>query len=301
MSDEGTKKKKDRDPIFATCFVVFVIACVAVLGSYVYGEFVETDDTKIAYGDTVTVNYTGTFYAYYGEDNAVVFNTTLTSVDESDCAKSNSYSASTGTIEVTVGDGDYLSLFENCLVGHQTGDTVYVEIPVGMGYNAPSGSSYTASTDMTFNVVETVTYSAFTDMYEDVELTGGQSVVFTTIYGWEATATYSTADNTVTVINMPEDGATYTYGLTDDEDETETSGITLTVSNVSGGTFAVALDFGDVTYVDGTEIQMIEIVIDGATVYVTNLDTSAGTFTYKTCEERYNITLYFVIEIVSIE
>ena len=65
MTGEGIKKK--RDPIFSVCFVVFVVACVGVLGVYVDEHYIQSDDTKVAYGDTVEVNYTGSYYGYYTE------------------------------------------------------------------------------------------------------------------------------------------------------------------------------------------------------------------------------------------
>ena len=90
----GDEKKK-RDPIFTVCFVVFILAAVSVVGVYIDEHYLTEDTTKAAYGDEVTVNYTGTFYAYYGEENAVVFDTSYRSIGENDAIiKSNSFNKS---------------------------------------------------------------------------------------------------------------------------------------------------------------------------------------------------------------
>ena len=98
MTGEGIRKK--RDPIFSVCFVVFVVACVGVLGVYVDEHYIQSDDT-------------------------VVFDTSLSSVDENDgYVKANEYSSSSfKTQDVTVGDGKFLAAFENALIGHKVGDT----------------------------------------------------------------------------------------------------------------------------------------------------------------------------------
>lgn len=295
MTGEGIKKK--RDPIFTVCFVVFVVACAAVLGSFVNEKYIQADDTKVAYGDTVVINYTGTFYDYYGNANAVVFDTTNSDIDNNDSvAKSNSYSKSSySTVEVTVGDGDYLSAFENCLVGHKVGDTVTIAIE--NAYPA-AGTIQSDSLTSTMSVTQIINKERFDDLYDDVSLTGGTGVYFQTNYGWYALAVYNTADNTVTLTYLVTAGTTYEYTGNEDSDY---GSVKFTVNSISNGVMEVTMSFEDVTYVDGTDIQMIELVLDGQTVYITGVDTSAGTYSYKTCEETDNATLYFTIEIVSIE
>ena len=58
--------------------------------------------------------------------------------------------------------------------------------------------------------------------------------------------------------------------------------------------------YGEYTVVDAAtgEIQMIELNLDGSTIYITNY--LNGEITYKTVGESYNIDLYFEIKIVSI-
>lgn len=298
MTGEGIKKK--RDPIFSVCFVVFVVACVGVLGVYVDEHYIQEDDSVIAYGDTVEVNYTGSYYAYYDEDGAVVFDTSLSSVgNDDDIKKSNEYNrTSYGTIDVTVGDGDYLAMFENCLIGHKVGDRVEIAIPVGQGYVAPSGSMYEGvSSTLSIPVMQTMTKEAFDDMYEDVDLTAGASQYFTTAYGWPATAYYNVTDNSVSIVNMPETGETYEYIGNEDSEFGE---VFYTVGGYDeDGNLSVTISFENTVEVEGG-IQMLKAMdAEGNVVYVT--DVGEGTFSYKTCDETDNIVLYFVIEVVAIE
>ena len=325
LTDEATKKaaaeiekrkrqKREKDPIFTACFVVFVIACAAVLVSFVNDEYVQADESKVAYGDTVVVNYTGTYYAYYMDEDgnvsaiAVVFDTTDEDIGTGDdTLLANTFSRSSyETIEVTVGDGDYLTDFENCLIGHMIGDTVYVTIEEA--YVAASEAE-TVSLTTTIPMVQTISRSTFDDLYgDDYDLDNGTAYI-TTAYGWDAWAVFNSADNTVTLTYLVEAGETYyytgnTYEDDDDEEVTNPYGtVSFTVNSVDGQTMSVTYTFEDFTYVsdDGTEIQMIELALDDGTIYVTDIDVDNQTFTYKTCGETYNITLYFMLTIESIE
>lgn len=297
MTGEGIKKK--RDPIFSVCFVVFVVACVGVLGVYVDEHFIQQDNTAVSYGDTVEVNYTGSYYAYYDEDGAVIFDTSLSSVDDnSDYVKANEYSKSQfGTIDVTVGDGDYLEMFENCLVGHKVGDRIEIMIPAEDGYTAPGNSMHEGvSTNLSIPRTQEMTKEAFDDMYEDVDLTAGTAVHFTTAYGWEANAYYDVTNNNVIIVNMPTVGETYDY--TGNEDS-EFGDVYYRVNSIEAdGSYSVTISFENTVAV-GNGIQMLQALdAEGNVVYVTDVDGS--TFSYKTCAERCNIALYFVITIESI-
>ena len=91
MTGERTAKK-DRDPIFMVCLGIFLIAAVIAVGAYINNEFVATGDEKASTGDKVSVNYTGTYYDEYGNEKAVVFDTSWSSVaSDDDIAKSNDF------------------------------------------------------------------------------------------------------------------------------------------------------------------------------------------------------------------
>ena len=301
----GDEKKK-RDPIFTVCFVVFILAAVSVVGVYVDEHYLTEDTTKAAYGDTVGVRYTGTFYAYCGEDNAVVFDTNVSSIAGDDAIiKSNSFKAGNNKVlEFKVGGDDVLTGFGNAVVGHKVGDKI--QVTVENGYPAGSDFNTQAMSGLTIPVVQEMSREKFEELYDYDLADGGMTYIDCTVYGWPATV-YS-ANNMVYITNMPVQGQTYTYvpgGVADDSKDDETAehsfGTTqFTVTGVNGGNIVCTIAFSDYTTVgsDG-KIQMIELDFGTETWFVTNIN--GNEFTYKTCEETRNATLYFEIEIVSIE
>ena len=299
----GDERKK-RDPIFTVCFVVFILAAVSVVGVYIDEHYLTEDTTKAAYGDKVTVNYTGTFYAYYGEENAVVFDTSYRSIGENDAIiKSNSFNKSSySTLSFTVGGTDVLTGFGNAVVGHKVGDKI--QVTVENGY--PAGSEfYTESTSgLTIPRVQEMTVDQFESIY-DYDLSDGMTYLESTVYGWPATVV--SADNKVYITNMPEENQTYTYtpngAVSDGEEEDEEAGHSFGTTSFRvtdiGNEIVFDISFSGTTSVgDNGAIQMIELEFGTETWYVTNVN--GGEFTYKTCSETSNATLYFEIEIVSI-
>ena len=300
----GDEKKK-RDPIFTVCFVVFILAAVSVVGVYIDEHYLTEDTTKAAYGDEVTVNYTGTFYAYYGEENAVVFDTSYRSIGENDAIiKSNSFNKSSySTLSFEVGGTDVLAGFGNAVVGHKVGDKI--QVTVENGYPAGSDFYEQSRTGLTVPVVQEMTKTQFESVY-DYDLTDGGMTYITTVYGWPATVV--SADNKVYITNMPEENQTYTYtpngAVSDGEEEDEEAGHSFGTTSFRvtdiGNEIVFDISFSGTTSVgDNGAIQMIELEFGTETWYVTNV--SNGEFTYKTCDEVSNATLYFEIEIVSIE
>ncbi len=295
------EEKKKRDPIFATCFVIFVLAAVGVLGVFVDEHYLSADKGTVAYGDKVSVQYVGTFYDYFGEKDAVVFDTSRSSVGNNDSIiKSNSFSATSfkDTYSVTIGSKGSLEAFENCLVGHKVGDKVRVTIDDA--YPAGSSPVTVSTSELIIPVTQTMSKTAFDNLY-DYSLSPGGATIIETVYGWTATANLDATTSTVVIVNMPKSGETYTYSNGDDKDKHSFGTIDLAVSSVQGGTISCNVTVKDYTTVDtsSSEIQMIEFVLDGQKVYITNYDGS--TFTYKTCEEVKGQTLYFEIEILSID
>ncbi len=292
MTGEGVKKK--RDPIFSVCFVVFIVACVGVVGSFVDQHYIHEDETVAAYGDKVVVNYTGSLYAYYGEENAVVFDTSYENIGKDDSvAKISSFSKSSySTFDVTIGSKGALEMFENAIVGHKVGDTFKVMIPKGEGYTA-TNTENTIGTAMSIPANYTVPKAAFDEQYPDVDLEAGQYTSFTTTYGWTAQAMYN--GNSVLVSNYPDVGKTYEYYGNEDS---RFGKISFAVTSVSDNKVNFTVSFTDTKAV-GDGIQMVEFEqYDGTTWFVTSL--GSGEFTYKTCDAQYNETLYFEISIVSI-
>lgn len=287
------KVKKSRDPIFTTCLVIFAIAVVAILGVFVNDHYIQTDDTEVAYGDKVVVNYTGSFYGYVGDENAVVFDTSYSSIGNDDkIIKSNSFTkTSYNTFTITVGNNGALKGFEESVIGHKVGDKVKVMIPAGEGYLGPD-SVTVQNNSGSVPVTMTMPQTAFKALYKDVTLVAGSGVMFETVYGWDATATL--AGTEVIITNMPEAGQTYDYIGNEDSDF---GNVKFQVRSI-GTSVEFTYVFEDTHSVGANgEIQMIELDFGTETWYVTNVDN--GSFTYKTSENA-NIDMYFEITIVSI-
>ena len=145
----GDEKKK-RDPIFSACFVIFILAAVGVLGVYIDEHYLTEDHTKVAYGDTVHVKYTGTFYDYAGSDLAVEFD----SGDDLDFTAD--------------ADSDVLQKFWEACIGHKVGDSVQVVINPEDGYIAPAtGQDNVSMSGMTMDRTQVMSKAQFDSIYRD--------------------------------------------------------------------------------------------------------------------------------------
>lgn len=276
------EEKKKRDPIFSACFVVFILAAVAVVGVYVDEHYLTEDNTTVAYGDTVHVKYTGTFYDYAGSDSAVEFD----SGDDLD------FDAETGS--------DVLAKFWQACMGHKVGDTIRVTIDPTDGYIAGAVDNRSALTGLTMDMTQTMTETQFENVY-DYDLTAGSQTPIKTVYGWNALATLDSASHTVTLLHIPSVGE-YTYTLGDEGEEGDDDKVTTTfkVTSTEEGVITYDIGFEGYTTVDAEtgEVQMFELQFGDETWQVTNI--TDGEFHYKTCADTRNQTLYFVIEITSI-
>jgi hypothetical protein len=296
---DNEKAKKDRDPIFMSCLIIFGVAVVMVAGAFVVDNYLSADDSRVSYGSEVKVDYTGSYYDFYDGDNAVVFDTSVKSIGTSDdYKKSNSFSKSSySELSFTVGKGSMLKMFEDAVVGLKVGDTTRVVIPVGEGYVSPVNPTVIPTTGVEIPRMETYSKSDFTGLYSDVTLTPGVlSSVFTSVYGWDAQAIIDTASQTVTVIYNP---SIQTYEYQGNEDS-EFGKVKYIVKSV-GDVIICDLLVEGYTVVDPStgEIQMIELNYGGSDVwYITHV--TADEITYKTTAERDNITLYFDITVRSI-
>lgn len=279
----GDEKKK-RDPIFMVCFVVFILAAVAVVGVYVDEHYLTKDTTKVAYGDNVTVDYVGTFYDFDGNEHAVEFDS--------------------GSIDFDAEAGsDVLAKFWQACVGHQIGDRIEVVIDPEDGYVAPQTGVPNASMNgLSMGVVQTMTKSQFDAVY-DIDLTNGSMNYIQTVYGWYALASLDSTTQMVTLTHMPEVGQTYTYTYDDGDDETEESPVTVTFRVTGNNDDTITYDIGFEGFTstgNGSEVEMFELQFGDEVWQVTNVDESAHTFSYKTSSNTTNQTLYFVIEITEI-
>jgi FKBP-type peptidyl-prolyl cis-trans isomerase 2 len=296
---DNEKAKKDRDPIFMSCLIIFGVAVVMVAGAFVMDHYVSSDDSRVSYGSAVTVDYTGSYYDFYDGTNAVVFDTSVKSIGTSDdYKKSNSFSKSSySELSFTVGKGSMLKMFEDAVVGLKVGDSVRIVIPVGEGYVSPVNPQVIPVTNVEVPRTETYSKSDFTSLYSDVTLTPGVlSSVFTSVYGWDAQAIIDTAYQTV-IVNYNPSIQTYEYQGNEDSEFGKVKYVVKSVGEV----ITCDLLVEGYTLVNSAtgEIQMIELDYGGSDVwYVTNV--TSDEVTYKTTAERDNIALYFDITVRSI-
>ncbi len=276
----GDEKKK-RDPIFAVCFVVFILAAVSVFGVYINEHYLVEDNTLVAYGDDVTVNYIGTFYDFNGNEHAMEF----------DSGKIN-FSADTNS--------NVLQKFWEACVGHKVRDRIEVIIDPEDGYVAPiTGQQNISVSGMTMSILETMFQMQFESIY-DYNLSNGMTYI-QTVYGWDALAILDSTTQMITLIHMPVAGMTYTYIYDDGDNDSEESSVTVTfaVTSVDGETITFDVGFeGYKSTGNEDEVEMIELQLGDETWQVTEIGDS--TFSYKTSSNTNNQTLYFVIEILEI-
>jgi hypothetical protein len=312
MAEDDIKVKKERDPIMMVCFVVFLLTIAAITGATVYNNYLKTDNTTAVDGSSVSVNYIGTYYDEFGNPSAVIFDTSKWSVANDDkILKSNDFTKNDEKaykpLSFKVGAGAVLPGFSNAVLGHKVGDRFTVKIPSGEGYNAPDTTGkINTSNIITIPAFESLTQAQYKEAYGH-ELRGFESLE-KSVYGWPATATFNSSDNTITVRYLPVNGSS--YAMVDNE----FGKVTLVVSSASATNISFKYSItGYKTVSSGAgdkDIKMIMLDFGTKTFfgadkfYITSVTESGGTvssFTYKTVSERYNQDLYFEIELVSID
>lgn len=278
-------KTSSADPIVLWSFVVFALACLAVVGITIYDVTLADHTPESArYGDKVNVEYTGCYFGFYGSDNAVVFDTNVSDVGNGTSDKSYEFTekSSYKPLSFTIGEGKYLSAFEKSIIGKTPGQTVRISIPNGYGEleegeNRFSGVSKTNEIDLTQSFPTKDSFEKFFDT--DAPKTGIPTVLKSP-YGWDAMVIVNTGGD-VTVEYMPEDNKTYEIA----------DGVSTKVTSVAD---KITFDyvFNDFKYNE----RMIRIVYGGEYVYV--IESSGDVMTYKTTDEKVGIDLYFVIKFI---
>lgn len=305
MTDDVEKSRKGRDPIFSVCFVVFILTAAVLCGATIYDNYIEDDRATAAVGSSLSVNYTLTFYDYYGEEFAVVNDTSYESIGNNDAiAKSNDFTVKTSYSELTfsVGSGStVLAGFGNAVIGHKEGDTVKVMIPAGEGYNAEDTNTvYSCTEAQAVAISETLTLTQFSTIYGYTP--SGTVTIDESVYGWPAVGYVNTTDSTIVMNYNPTEGETYEVKL-------DYGTVTFTVGSVEDGMIEFTYGVKDFTATGNKlasgydEIQMILVDFGTSSFYITGVDSTGdvSSFQSKTVEERYNQDLYFVIKIVSVD
>ncbi|MDR0309642.1 MAG: FKBP-type peptidyl-prolyl cis-trans isomerase, partial [Candidatus Methanoplasma sp.] len=171
MAEDEVKVKKDRDPIMMVCLVVFLLTACVITSASVYNNYLKADDTLAVNGSTVSVNYIGTYYAHYGDENYAVFDTSRWSVANDDkVLKSNDFTKNAESahkpLEFAVGGGSVLEGFSNAVIGHKVGDKIKVVIPAGEGYNAAEADvTVSTSSVISMPATEVLTAAQFREIY----------------------------------------------------------------------------------------------------------------------------------------
>ncbi len=313
MAEAGEKpiRKKEREPIATVCFVVLLIACVAVLGVFINDNYINKNKETIEYGDSIELNYTGSLYAYYNDKSSytpVIFDTSVESVGKD---TNNTFLASfskdkyeIATIKVdsaTSGSGDFLKAFEDACIGHKVGDTFSFKIDKADAYktgNACTEESVTKTIDNS----KVISISQYNKLFNNTDTSVDGSKNLTDVSGLPATVTGVTG-NMVSV----------RYTMTADTEYTiyEKAGIgkvTLNASSVTDDKITYTLNFVEKKDIAdqkayGTDIQAIEMIsmnLFGQYYNIVGYDGSkiAYNSASSTSDAISDMDLYFVVTIV---
>ena len=300
--DADVPNRKKRDPILMVGTIVLALAFVVVISGYAYGEFIAEDKSAAKYGDKVKVDYVGSYYGYYLDDNgvanpdAVVFDTSKWSVaDDDDITKSYEFTKRAESdykpFNVTIGSGGALADFENILIGAKPGETVRVEIPNAYGTVSSSNEKTWDTKGMEFDRTQKM-------LIEEFRLTFGLTTVqpgpYTELkhpYGWDCTAVVS--NNGFAFVTHHVEDKTY---------PSDAGGMEATVKFVDDITklkFTVDLDFNlPENFTSTGEFKMVQFMYGGITYYVTGLSPDGVNFFTKNTVENRGMTMYFVITFI---
>ena len=295
-----SKKKKSKfgfklssvDPIILGSFLVFLIACLVVSGVTIYGAVAgETSDKTAEYGDSVTVDYTGSYFAFYDKDGAVIFDTSLSDIANNESyAKSFEFTNKGDSYEpfsVTIGSGGALAAFEDAIIGLKPGQETTVIITDGYGSLTDGVDKFTKAKSNGYTMAKTATISI--DDYralfgsDNVPEEGYTLYNVKSPYGWNVDVTRNY--NGTVMIDYGAHVAVQAY--------TE-NGVTINVTDISGPN--IAYEYQMENFTENT--KMLKTVFVGKIVYVISAD--GANMTYKTTAENVGTMMYFVIKLVSI-
>jgi len=313
MAEAGEKpiRKKEREPIATVCFVVLLIACVAVLGVFINDNYINKNKETIEYGDSIELNYTGSLYAYYNDKSSytpVIFDTSVESVGKD---TNNTFLASfskdkyaTSTIKVdsaTSGSGDFLKAFEDACIGHKVGDTFSFKIDKADAYKTGKACDTDTVTDKVIENSKLISISQYNKLFNNTETSVDATKNLTDVSGLPATVTG--VDGKVCVNYTLTPGQEYTV-----YEKAGVGKVTLNASAVSASSITYTLTFVEKKDVAdqkayGTEIQAIEMISMNLFGQYYNIVGYDGTnIAYNnassTNDAISDMDLYFVVTIV---
>ena len=291
---DAKKKKKGRgfrlssiDPIILASFSIFLVACLIVTGITIYDIAAGDTSTKTAeYGDSVEVYYTGSYFAYYDEEGAVIFDTDMEEVGEDNEKYKKSYGYTTkdtySTMEMTVGQGELLDGFKNALIGHRPGDVVKVTIVDGYGKLTEGVNKFTVAKSNGYSIdkMQNMTTSDYKSFFgvSDAPEAGYTFYDVDTPYGWKANVTGITGD----MVSIEHLATVHVY----EKNEVK--------YNVTAAGATIDFEYQIDDFADNAKI--LKGVFDGQIVYFIKSD--GANMTYKTTDENVGTTMFFTIKFV---
>ena len=284
---------KKADPIAMTCFVVIILAFAVVLGSYINSEYFTSESSGTASsGNTVEVEYVGSYFCYYDETGAVIFDTNMESVaNNADNTFSPGWSAkdSYSLLSFTIGGTQVIKAFGDACAGHSVGDVVKVEVPA-------SDDAY-GKTDRTEGVAKTFTVKTNGSMSLDA-----YNALCGTSYTSSSDITVSPIENVDIIASVDGKNVNYVFPTIAAGDYKLVSGAEVSVSNVTAGSF-------DLTYKTEANAVLKGIIAEPGdgnmqTAYIEH-KSGEDTISYWISDnsahaEQEGETMYFYIKIKSI-
>ena len=286
----------DKKIVTIVVVAAALIAVVVAVGLLLQDHGGANEDKhKIVSGDRVSVNYTETLYAYYGEENAAVFDTSYETVAKDPTVlKANDFSVKPpySTLDFVVDNKNSLKIFKEAVDGHYAGDIVKVRQAAEEGDSATFETGTLPLKGNIMSNVFPVVASQFKNMHPEVKLEAKTPVDFTASCGWPGKATLSEDGTEVMMEYLPIKGQSYKA-----YDNTRTT-VYYKVTDVGESTIMYDIEIHDPVYLDGTSIQMLKLDMGSRNVYITALEDDH--MSYKFGKEAYGQPLYYLIEIVSV-
>jgi len=326
-SEDNSPIKKERDPILTIGFVVLILAFATVGGIFINDNYLRSENISPAMtGDKVNVNYTGSYYGFYTEDGAAVFDTSIWSIaNDSAFLKSFEFAlrgseSSYVPISFTIGGTDsYLKTFMAAAYGLRPGDSSQVCIAPADGYGALTADNITVvnAAAITIPRVQVMSYSDFKSIYN-----GGNDITSNVLiecgpYGWPLSVKYNpNSSSNVTVEHIVTDGAEYRMNkdvnvevrLTNSSATIELTYIINGGAGLSGVPFSANTSDGSdpTVFIDPStgihyeNVKLVQVFYKDKNYYITAVDditspTGPTVYVLKNTSERVGMYLYFNI------
>lgn len=287
-------KTSDRDAIISISAIILLLACSIVIGNAVYDNtLAHYSQPEIKYGDNVGIEYVGSLRTHYDRDGSpVIFDTNILSLANDknrdfiyeQCENSNKY----GTHNIVIGSGEFLTTFENAIVGHHSGDIIELAIDAKDAY-PPDGKIGFLKKNYDYSIDKVKIFYSDTD-FKSFFGVDAPETCFTvkSPYGWNANVVRN-FNGLIEVDYLPENSQVYDSG----------TGVIYKVSKVDSGKIMFQYDF---SYDD----RIIKAIgpDNEETIYIIE-EVSNGECKYKTEHGANTIIagepLYFTIKIVNLK